>query len=321
MAVAPEINFYALIKGSADKPGGRERFERLVAQLVKLRHRAARRISANPGDWGLDIIVGEFDEGAIAVWQAKFFIDGVGDAQRAQIRDALKQVVAKAEENGFQLDSWTLCIPVSFDAETARWWDGWKKRKEKEHGIRIHVWDESELETLLLTSDAREIRDTYFGDRGSDPATQPFEVPVQEVPDDRDFEDMLFIKQLKAANIEEVEAAKHQFFNAEILSRDVVDRAVPEEMNLLSSSRAGVHALWENRFNQRCAADPADEMLPGLHPEVMDAIRDFHYAERPLEISLRMALIHRFGSIHEIVEAGRAGWVRSFRKIVSDLGR
>jgi hypothetical protein len=321
MAVAPEINFYALIKGSGEKAGARERFERLIAQLVKLRHRAARRIDANPGDWGLDVIVGEFDEGAIAVWQAKFFIDGVDHAQRAQIRDALKQVVAKAKEKGFELDSWTLCIPVSFDAETARWWDGWKKRSEKEHAIRIHLWDESELETLLLTADAREIRETYFGDGASTQVAQPFEVPIQDISGDRDFDDMLFIKQLKAANIEEVEAAKHQFFNAEILSRDVADRAVPEEMSVLSSSRAGVHALWENRFNQRCAADPADQLLPGLHAEVMDAIQQFHYAERLLERSLRMALIHRFGSIHEIVEAGRAGWIRSFRKIASDHGR
>lgn len=323
MLSSPEINFHALIKGSGDKPGARERFERLVTQLVKLRHSAARRISANPGDWGLDVIVGELDDGAVSVWQPKFFIDGVGKSQQDQIRDALKQVMAKAKEKGYEIDSWTLCIPVSFDAATAKWWDSWRKARETEHGIRIQLWDDSELEALLLTAEAREIRATYFGGPNSDapPAPAPFEVPVQDVPAGSDFDDMLFIKQLKAANVEEVEAAKHQFFNAEILSRDVVDRGVPEEMGVLAASRAGVHALWENHFNRRCSADAADDLLTGLHADVMDAIKDFHYAERPEERSLRMALVHRWGSMHEIVEAGRAGWIRAFRKIASDHGR
>ena len=58
--------------------------ERLIAQLVKVRHRGARRVTANPGDWGLDIIVGELTEDAqaMAIWQAKFFIDGVEATQQ-----------------------------------------------------------------------------------------------------------------------------------------------------------------------------------------------------------------------------------------------
>lgn len=318
---APEVNFYALIKGSAGVEGARERFERLIAQVVKLRHPTARRIRANPGDWGLDILVGELDEGTIGVWQAKFFIDGVAKSQQQEIRGALKQVMAKAEEKGFRVDSWTLCIPTSLDPDMAKWWDAWKKRKEKEHGIRIGLWDDTELETLLLTEDARTLRETYFGAGTSAPLVGAFEVPIQEVPADVDFDDMLFIKQLKAAQVHEVEAAKHQFFNAEILSRDVADRAVPEELSVLASSRAGVHALWENHFNRLCEVDDSEDLLPGLHAEVMDAIQDFHYAERPHEASLRMALIHRWGSMHEIVELGRAGWIRTFRKIASSHGR
>jgi hypothetical protein len=324
MAALAEINFFALIKGSGGKEGARERFERLIAQLVKVKHRSARRVTANPGDWGLDIIVGALTDDAetVAVWQAKFFIDGVGSSQQKQIRDAFTQIMDKAKEKGFRVDSWTLCLPVSLDAEMTSWWDRWKKGKEKEHGIRIQLWDDTELEALLLTADAKDIRETYFGN-GVTRATRDaaFEAIIEELPDDRDFDDMLFIKQLKAAKVTEVEAAKHQFFNAEILSRDVADRGIPDEMNVLSSSRAGVHAIWENRFNQSCAADTSDDLLPGLHAEVMDAIQAFHYAERPQEKAVRMALIHRWGSMHEIVEAGRAGWIRAFRKIAGDHGR
>lgn len=322
MSALAEINFFALIKGSAGKEGGRERFERLIAQLVKVKHRGARRVTANPGDWGLDIIVGELtdDADAISVWQAKFFIDGVEASQQSQIRDALKQIIAKAQEEGFRVESWTLCIPVSLDAAMTSWWDGWKKRKEKEHGIRIQLWDDTELEALLLTEDAKQIRDTYFG-QGANGDALGFEAVVAELPEDREFDDMLFIKQLKAANVAEVESAKLQFFNAEILSRDIADRGIPDELNVLSSSRAGVHAIWENKFNQRCTADGSDELLPGLHAQVMDAVQEFHYAERHQEKAVRMALIHRWGSMHEIVEAGRAGWIRAFRKIAGDYGR
>jgi hypothetical protein len=66
---APEINFHALIKGAAGKDGARTPFERLITQLVKLDHGAARRVEANPGDWGLDIIVGDFGEGGS--WSGK----------------------------------------------------------------------------------------------------------------------------------------------------------------------------------------------------------------------------------------------------------
>jgi hypothetical protein len=62
MSVLAEINFFVLIKGSGGKEGGRERFERLIAQLVKVKHRGARRVAANPGDWGLDIIAGELTD-------------------------------------------------------------------------------------------------------------------------------------------------------------------------------------------------------------------------------------------------------------------
>jgi hypothetical protein len=128
---APEINFHALIKGAAGKDGARTRFERLITQLVKLDHGAARRVEANPGDWGLDIIVGDFGEGRIMVWQAKYFIDGVRAVQKTQIAEALAQVMKKAAEEKFLVEVWTLCLPVSLDPATTKWWDTWKKDKEK----------------------------------------------------------------------------------------------------------------------------------------------------------------------------------------------
>jgi hypothetical protein len=68
---------------------GRERFERLVTAVVREIHPTARSIGANPGDWGIDTFVGELSRGTIAVWQSKYFLDGVGRVQQADIRDSL----------------------------------------------------------------------------------------------------------------------------------------------------------------------------------------------------------------------------------------
>jgi hypothetical protein len=74
-------------------PGARERFEQLVTATVTTMHPAARAVEANPGDWGIDTFVGRLSRrGTIAVWQSKYFMDGVGDVQKKEIRDSFLQV-------------------------------------------------------------------------------------------------------------------------------------------------------------------------------------------------------------------------------------
>jgi uncharacterized protein (UPF0335 family) len=133
------ISFEQLI-GEGGKEGARTKFQRLIAQLVGLRHQGMKMLDAKSGDWGLDVIVGEIDD-VISVWQAKFFIDGVGESQKDQIRESFKQVMKKAKEEGFTVDVWTLCIPIDLHPDALKWWSGWKKRQEKQHGVRIELWD------------------------------------------------------------------------------------------------------------------------------------------------------------------------------------
>lgn len=303
------INFLRLATGPGGKPGGREVFERLVVQIVGLRHPTVRRIEANPGDWGIDALVGELDEGVVSVWQSKYFIDGVGEGQKSEIRASLSAAVNAAKQEGVNLEAWTLCLPCSMDGPTTKWWDNWKRRQERAHSISISLWDETALERMLIAPEAEALRSAYFSD--DEPEK---EIPVLPLPHDVDFDEMLFIKQLRAANVAEVESAKQQFFNADILSREVADKAVPDELAVLESSRSQVHALWETRFNEKCAScDPSSNQLAGLHPDVMKSIEDHHARNR--DRRLPMTLIHRLGSVHELVELGGAGWVRRFREI------
>lgn len=308
------ISFHQLI-GGGGKEGARETFERLVAQLVLLRFRSVKRVDANPGDWGLDVFAGEID-GVMSVWQAKFFIDGVAKAQQAQIRESFAQVMRQAEKQGFTVDAWTLCIPVDLDAENLTWWTKWKKKQERDNNVHIELWDRTALEGLLLTPDAAELRSVFFPTNATGPIAP---APVVELPAEMTYDDMLFIKQLEAAQIYEHDSAKQQFFNAELLGREVADKRVSEHILALQAERADLRSMWEDRYNRACTEPPAsDGLLPHLHPDVMEAIERRHDAGR-IEV-LPMHLIHRKGAMHQVVEAGRAGWVRDFRKISEASG-
>ena len=303
------ISFYQLIDGG-DKDGARAKFERLIAQLVSLQYQGVKIVAALGGDWGLDVVVGEIDD-VVSVWQAKFFIDGVGEPQKAQIRESLKTVMEKAAEKGFTVNVWTLCIPIDLDPEALKWWTGWKKRKEREHGIRIELWHRTSLETVLLAPDAERILAAYFPNIAIPAATPP---DVHELPADVTYEDMLFIKQLRAARIVELESAKQQFFNAEALAREVADKRIPDHMTALRAERADLRSMWEDRYNKACSdCDDAEGLLPTLHPGVMEAIEHRHHSGR-VEV-LPMHLLHRKGAMHQVVESGDAGWVRDFRAV------
>jgi hypothetical protein len=84
------FNHHALIARMGNEQGAREEFARLVAALAELTLRV-RRIREDPGDWGIDSFAGRLDEGSdVAVWQAKFFVNGVADSQKNQIRGSFR---------------------------------------------------------------------------------------------------------------------------------------------------------------------------------------------------------------------------------------
>ncbi len=303
------VNFHALI-GDGGKAGAREKFQRLIAQLVRLRYRAVRQIEPNPGDWGIDAFVGRLDE-MISVWQAKYFIDGIDDDQKSQIRKSFKTALKAARNEGFQIGLWTLCVPVSMTGKTAKWWDGWKKREARKHGVQIELWDSTEIEGLLLTPDATGLLQAYFPAAGQMQSTTR---PVVEPDSETDYDQMLFIKQLRAADINEVSSARRQFFNAELLAREVADKDVPQELDALRTSRAEAHSIWETRFIEKCEEHKGSAKLPGLYPDVMRSLENHH--QTAPQMPLRMSLVHRLGTMHLAVDDGDAGWTSAYKELV-----
>jgi hypothetical protein len=293
---------------------GRERFERLVTSIVWEMHPTARAVKANPGDWGIDTFVGELSGGTIAVWQSKYFVNGLGEAQHAEVRDSFRSVMKAAEREGFRVASWTLVVSTDLDGPATKWWDGWRKRTERTSKVAIDLWPGSHVEGLLRKPDIAGVRQQFFG---LAPGERPAERTVEDPDDWSKFDNALFIKQLRVAGITQDQVARRAFFNADVMARDIQEREVRAELQALGTVHANLHQMWHTRFEaEKATCDPATTKLPRLYPELMAAIEVHHGANPSPE--LRDTLVHRTGLVHHLVEAGQAGWVRNFDDVVRE---
>ncbi|RSO10042.1 serine/threonine protein kinase [Streptomyces sp. WAC 06783] len=284
----------------------------MVAQLANATTPNVRMIAAHPGDWGIDAFAGDLG-GAITVWQSKYFMPMVTTSHSQQIRESLANGLKAAAANDHTIAIWILCIPSSMDGPAAKWWDGWKKRQEKEHGILIELWDETALVKKLLSREGDEVRRAYY-----EPFSPPSAAPVQEelrlvvdVEEDKavELDSALFVRQMTEAGHVELDSAKQQFFNADLVAREIHHKGVPAEMAALSSADATLHAVWEMQFNE-CSVEDALR----LHGRVWREVRSEH---DKLPKVLRLELVHSWGLVHRLVEHRRAGWVRHWRQIAS----
>jgi hypothetical protein len=295
------------------EPAGRERFERMITALVIERHPSARTVRPNPGDWGIDTHVGSLAGGRVAVWQSKFFLTGVGDSQRKQVRDSFASVCSAAGQHGFKVASWTLALPIDLDGDESKWWEGWKRRTERKSGAVVDLWTGSYVEHLLRQDDFASVRQQFFGLARDE---RPIERTLQDPEDWATYDGALFIRQLAEASITEDQPARRAFFNAEVLARDIADREVPREVDALRSMKATLHQMWSTRYELHKGLCPDGEtMLPALYPEVMAAVEESHLSDR--SPTLRDTLVHRSGLVHHLVEAGDAGWVLDFRRVAA----
>jgi hypothetical protein len=313
------VNFRVLELDRGGKPGGQKLFEDLIVDLVGGLHPTARSIEPNPGDWGIDVIVGDLSgRSRVHIWQAKFFIDGCGQSQQRQIRDAYTQAVTKAKDKKYKLVSWTLCIPVAMEPDTARWWDGWVKRQSD--GVKIDLWQENHLRRMLMADDNRNIYQAYF-EPGAKDAGKPRTRRLEELDPaaSAELDSALFMRQMREARLDtsgQLTAAKHAFFNAELVTVDVENRGVPNEVDAMIQARSENHSLWSADFGA-ARQQTKDRILPGLHSTVVTHLREFH---DNAENALRLHFVHREGVMHQLVDDAEAGWVADYEQVARDHG-
>jgi len=94
--------------------GAREIFEKICSRLFSALFGAdAHNIKVSQEDEGIDVLVGDFSA-PIDVYQCKYFIDGVGNSQKQQIRDSFKRAI---ESSTYKMKKWTVCLPCELTAK------------------------------------------------------------------------------------------------------------------------------------------------------------------------------------------------------------
>lgn len=294
----------------------RTEFERLIEDIVALKHPDVRGVRANPGDWGIDAFVGQLAEGgSVMVWQSKYFIDDFGKTQKDEVTRSYNSARAAATREGYTLDAWTLCIPRTLDGPESKWWANWKRNRAKD-GVHLDLMDEGEIRRRLMAPGAEHVRAHYFSPVIVVPTPTSDgdnERVLHELQDEKQFNDTLFVRQMEAAHLWETRSAREAFFNAEIMTQEVEDKAVPAELDKLKRWRMRVDSTWSIAFNTACQTG-GDDQLPGLFQYVMEAIEQRHADEAA---GLRASVIHGIGLMHQRVDSERAGWVRDWRAVAA----
>ncbi|MHA6784714.1 hypothetical protein ACVGOW_27505 [Pseudonocardia saturnea] len=310
------IDFAFLWQRTGSVEGGRALFEELVQDLAGVEHPDLSTVEANPGDWGIDAFVGQLVEGSVAVWQAKYFINGFGSSQQSEVRDSFKSAKESAARNGYRLQAWTLAIPVALDGPMNQWWEGWKKRTEKKENVVIELWHKVALRRRLIREGAREVYGYYFNpvmraaildDDGNDSE-------LKELPDPQRYDGALFVRQMHEAGLADCRSAREEFFNAEILTQEILDKSEPREVKALRSWSMALRSAWSHRYNDHCQRETGRQ-LPGLFGSVMHAVHE-HHPNVPR--FLRATAVHGNGLVHHEVDNGGAGWVRDWSDIATD---
>lgn len=142
---------WLLLVQKFDVESARIKFENICEGLFKKIYpkKTVRTVKVNQGDGGIDIFIGEIGVEPIHVIQCKFFLSGIDESQKSQIRESFKTVVESKE---FEPKSWTLCIINLLDLSQNKWWSSWKKNVENNYNLSsnfIRLKDGNELVELL----------------------------------------------------------------------------------------------------------------------------------------------------------------------------
>lgn len=150
-----------------DVESARIKFENICESLFKkiYPNKTVRTVKVSQGDGGIDIFIGEIGIEPIDVIQCKFFIKGIDESQKSQIRNSFETVINSKK---YDTKSWTLCIINTLDLQQNKWWSSWKSNVETKYILPnqfIKLKDGNELVDLLkhynLYNTAFEMEDSW----------------------------------------------------------------------------------------------------------------------------------------------------------------
>lgn len=297
--------------------GAREIFEKICTEWLYAQYgENAHNIRVSQGDEGIDILVGDFSA-PIKNYQCKFFLDGLGDAQKAQIRESFKTAVSSTT---YKMEKWVLCVPCALSASEFKWWSEWRAKQEKLYGIDIALHEGGYLISQLKKYD---IYKTAFDD---DTRTkldlilsffmeekrkihEEIIVILNEI-DAEQFNDMIFVKKLESANIALLDGCKRDFFNAELVEHTVQSKGDPENIRLLSNLKQKVFSLWETQYLRYSNDSDGNELLARTYERIEDKDTTTLNCPAIPEVSL----LSKKGMLHQWAEECSVGWLKDYKQ-------
>lgn len=178
-----------------------------------------------------------------------------------------------------------------FPPAEQQWFDKWAARQQRDHGIKITLWNGVELRRQLMQPDHEGVYQAYFVSRDAQQAAEP----VRIIGDVSGLGDALFVRQLEEAGQVETDAARGLFFAAEALARDLAAASNRSGVAALAELHLEIQSIWEAQFNVRVTSADADGRISGLIEDVLQAA-----GRSPDPEGLRLRPAHRRGVAHRL---------------------
>jgi len=119
-------NWTDLIMLYGNEEGARRAFEGACEMIIRKQNWKANvhGIRVHRGDSGIDVYVGSYGSTPIDVYQCKYFVRGVGESQRQQIKQSYHRATTAKD---FEVNAWYLCLPMALSTEETQWFQKWSE--------------------------------------------------------------------------------------------------------------------------------------------------------------------------------------------------
>lgn len=310
-----EYDFKYLV-GKYTEAGARDKFEKICIEIFQEKFGpAAKEVEPSPGDDGIDVIVGDLTDKPL-IYQCKFFINGVGESQKQQIRESFKTVISKHPN----ISSWYLCVPVGLNIQELQWWSTWKSKTKAQHKIKIELCDGAFL--LKEFKKCSGYNSTFDDDIRNDleqvrifleDANKRVYEEVLYGEDDISsmYNDTVFISMLKSAQIIEVEDFKIDFYNAEIAKHEARSKDDINGERQYANLRKKIYSIWQTQYRQHKHFSDGNTLIDKTYLRV----EDLDSSTLETQIS-SFNLLAKKGILHQLADDKKLGWVDNYLEVL-----
>ena len=302
--------------------GAREVFEKICTHLLQAQYgEDAHNIRVSRGDAGIDILVGDF-QSPIDNYQCKYFIDGIGNSQKTQIKDSFERAIYAKD---YSMRKWTLCVPCSLSSSEFKWWSEWKGQQKKIHEIDIALFDGTYLISELKKYDI--YYELFYNHKSKklDEILESMRYEKTRLAEEiivmltditpSDYDSMIFVKKLENAKIEMIDGCKRDFFNAEFAEYIIKSKGDTECIRLLQNLKRKVYDFWETQYRRYQCDDDGNDLLTRTYERIEDADTAALSCASLPEISLAA----KKGMLHQWAEDCSIGWLRNYKEKLEEF--